>query len=90
MEREVHAISEALFNADVMGAAPEEVRVLEDNVACGAYGDSARLQCIRIKMRATWRKLADVVSVGTDRALVDVLTKQPLADAYEATASGKA
>ena len=89
-EREVHATSEALYNADVMGAAPGEVRVLEDNVACGAYGDSARSQCVRIKMRATWRKLVDVVSVGTDRALVDVLTKQPLADAYEATASGKA
>ena len=35
VEREVHATSEALFNADVMGAAPEVVRVLEDNVACG-------------------------------------------------------
>ena len=90
VEHEVHAIFEALFNADVTGAAPGEVRVLEDNVACGAYGDSARSQCVRIKMRATWRKLVDVVSVGTDRALVDVLTKQPLADAYEATASGKA
>jgi hypothetical protein len=69
VEREVHETSEALFNADLTGAAPGLVRVLEDNVACGAY---------------------DVVSVGTDRALVDVLTKQPLADAYEATASGEA
>ena len=45
--------SEALFNADVTGAAPEGVRVLEDNVTCGAYGDSARLRCITIKMPTT-------------------------------------